>query len=172
MLRCHLSCVLLACALAACTPGYPFSIVRQATPIPYASARQYAIADVTWEGFLMERKTEAQWLAGRTTDQRASWAKDKVLFNQNVLEGFRSRARKDERFTRDSGGFVIAANIDGYDDGLFAWHVQIRDRAGNVIDEIRGTPQGGTWYGLWGDLRAFPASIPRDVLKYLRRRYQ
>jgi hypothetical protein len=46
----------------------------------------------------MEGKPEADWLAGRTPEQRASWENDKVQATPKMLERFQVEKKEDESF--------------------------------------------------------------------------
>lgn len=162
-----------AVGLGACG-GDPYVIVKQAPNNPFAGTKRYRLMPITWNGLMMEGKPEADWLAGRNPEQRASWENDKVQATPKVLERFRVEKKDDESIELlqgppNKGELVIQINVDNYADPFFYATVRILDESGQVIEEFKPPKRGGGW-GLAMHLNAFRVFVAVDVLKYLRKR--
>jgi hypothetical protein len=164
----------LGSGLEACGPVFYGQIVRQTTPNPLLGVRSYGVLPVSWDRFRFNGVNEEEWLATRTPRQQASWANDKAVFTERLMERLFAEAGGEERFVLleeapPPNSFLIAASVAAFRRGIFDWTLQIRTGAGAIVDEVIGTPWGGGWGIGLSSLRNHMAS---EIVQYLRTRHR
>jgi hypothetical protein len=66
--------------LAGCGPS--LTVVRQAAPNPFSGQKSWSLEGLRFDGLMVGKKTEADFLAGKQPDQRQSWNEDKAGMRQ------------------------------------------------------------------------------------------
>jgi hypothetical protein len=64
----------------------PWVVVRQASPNPLAGQTQFQLQPLNFDALYVGDKTQAEYLAGKDPDQRASWQADLLAMNQIFAE--------------------------------------------------------------------------------------
>ncbi|MGO9711888.1 MAG: hypothetical protein ACLQBL_23705 [Polyangiaceae bacterium] len=126
-------------ALVGCSP--PYTIVQVATPNPLVGQRAFTVVPVEYPELRVGEKTEAEYLAEKSPDQRTGWAGDKLALD----EQFHGRL---ERETKRAGihvgtepaPWVIHPIVKWLEPG---WHGGIVNKAGHAKMMVRITGSDG-----------------------------
>jgi hypothetical protein len=147
-------------------------VVSQASPNPLVGVKRYAMASVTWDGFTYEGQPEATWLATRTPEQQASFANDKVVITQKLLDHLVANQEDDESFAlaSDDEMFTLKYNVSAYADGKFHWTLEVVSPGGAVVDAVEGPPSG-YGFGFAPQFNFFVVIAAQHTVEYLRSRY-
>jgi hypothetical protein len=135
--------------LAAC--GHPWRTAVQAAPNPFLGQGRFGVIPVTFTQTSVGETTEANWMAEKDGEQRASWVEDKVAINEKFTTALVEGAAADTvQVLRATSGadapFLIRANVTFYEPGIYSFiynkntiikmTVQITDPSGKVLDEV------------------------------------
>src|SRR5215472_13290260 len=71
--------------IAGCGPRW--TVVRQATPDPFAGRPEFAVEPLRFDNLVVGDKSEPEYLAGKDNDQRASWQTDKTGMSERFAVG-------------------------------------------------------------------------------------
>ena len=138
--------VVVPMVLAGC--GSPWVIVKQGNPNPLTPATQFAVENTTFNQLEVGKKTEGDYLAGKTSEQQQSFQNDKNAFGGGFTTGVqKGRATLDIAGPDQlAGRFVVHSNVTFLEPGNFngfinlatqmRTHVVITDPSNAPIDEI------------------------------------
>ncbi|MFI5302216.1 MAG: hypothetical protein ACHREM_29345 [Polyangiales bacterium] len=128
--------------------GHPWIVVKAAAPSPLVGVKTFAVEAVHFEGMTVGAKSEAEYVAGKTPEQAASWQADKATMNDAYFSRISEKA---DGFTvapapaPDAGTFIVRAFITHWEPGYYVgvsgqnsdadMTVQLVGPAG-VVDEI------------------------------------
>jgi hypothetical protein len=152
------------------------TIVSQANPNPFQGAKAFQLADVTFENFTFEGKSEGDWLAKEDADYREGWKGNKEGATERVFKQLVTEAGSDFSVSRSPGApFVLSINCDEYVDepgmmaGSFHGTLRVKDAAGNILDVVKlPQRQGGGIPSL--ALNTFVIWSAADTAEYVRSR--
>lgn len=128
--------------------GSPWVIVRQGNPNPLTPATQFAIDNTTFSQLEVGKKTEGDYLAGKTAEQQQSFQNDKMAFTGGFSTGMQGQRGTLDIAAADqlAGRFVVHSNVTFLEPGNFngfynlatqmRTHVVITDPSNAPIDEI------------------------------------
>ena len=186
MHRRHALWILMLCfvpLLAAC--GHPWKTVVEAAPNPFYAKGRFAVIPVTFNYLQVGDSSEAEWMADKDGEQRASWAEDKGGINERftavLVEAAASEGLSVVRATGPADApFLIRANVTYFEPGIFTGFfnkntvlkmtIQITDPSGRVLDEIlveRMSPASLTNPSSGGRARDAAAQVGRVTAQYL-----
>ena len=184
-----ITCLALLSTLWGCGPSW--KVVRQASPNPFVSNRQWGIQPMAYEGLRVGRGAEAEFLSGKSPEQIASWEQDKAALDTEFRGALQSEAGV---ALVAPGGvpFTIAAQVTFIEPGFYAVvaqeatevHLTLRlfdSRTNAVLDEVQfectqspgGTTIGGiavTDVSVGARIRTCGKELGGDVADYLRAR--
>jgi hypothetical protein len=152
------------------------TVLKQAEPNPLVGATTFQVADVTYEGFTFEGKTEEEWLAKEDADYRAGWKGNKEGLTERIFKQMLVEAGDSLKLSRGAeaaaGQFVLAINLDRYVDeagvmaGSFHGTLRVKDSTGQVVDEVQlPRRQGGGIPSL--ALNTFAIWTAADTVEYV-----
>jgi hypothetical protein len=135
--------------LAGCGPRW--IVLTQAAPNPLLNQNKFAVLPVDYTGLIVGQKTEAEYLASKEEDTRASWAGDKTGIDTEFVKVLTERAAESGiNVVRATGPadapFQIRPKVEFIEPGFYAvvaarasevrMKVQITAPDGKIIDEI------------------------------------
>ena len=138
--------VVVPMVLAGC--GTPWVVLRQGAPSPLTPATQFAIDNTTFNELAVGKKSEAEYLGGKTAEQAQSFQNDKMAFVGGFSTGMQARRGTLDIGAADqlAGRFIVHSNVTFLEPGNFngfynlatqmRTHVLITDPNNTPIDEI------------------------------------
>jgi hypothetical protein len=133
-------------ALVGCGPRW--NVVAQANPNPLLGVHTFALDGVHFEMLRVGGKTEADYLAGKSGEQQASFQADKVQFQEKFSQSLVSDAGM--QFTqfppKDPQTFAVVTYITYFEPGFYVGvahgdteveiDVKITTASGQLVDEF------------------------------------
>jgi len=177
--------LLLAGLVAVCLTGCgrPWIVIRQGPAVN--PAMPLAVVPVTYDGLMVGRKSEAEYVGGKTDEQRASWEGDKNAFAGQFIASAMQHAAPFNIAGPDAAGgrgliiahvtFVEPGNFNGFVnfDTEVRTRVTITDPGQQPLDEIELRCRvGASMYRASVSLRMSDcgAATGRYLDRYLRER--
>jgi hypothetical protein len=177
---------LLSLSAAGCAPAW--QVVRQAQPDPFINQRRFAVLPIDFTGLTIGEKSEAQYLAEKEPDTRASFQGDKVGMNEEFAKALIATARDEGIEVVMATGpadapFLVRPSVSWIEPGFYvgvasapsrvAMMVRITTPDGRILDEV--AMAHGTQSGLFNPstgqrLRSDGAGLGRIVAQYLKSR--
>jgi hypothetical protein len=186
--------VFLAAALAAApfltACGPKWIVLSQATPNPLLNQNKFGLMPIDYTGLIVGEKSEAEYLASKDEETRASWAGDKggidTEFGKVLTEKATEAGVSIVKATGPGDApFMIRPKVEFIEGGIFTYvynkpslvrmKVQITTPDGKVIDEIaiqHGTPAGITNAAVGNRLRDDGEALGAIVGAYVKVRTQ
>jgi hypothetical protein len=145
-LRSSAKALLLLSLATGCGPRW--TVIRQATPDPFLHRPQFAVERLHFEWLRVGDKTEAEYMAEKTPEQKDSWDADKA----RMVEAFARSVAEAERGIQITpapvqGGSIVRPIVTFIEPGFYAaiasgatrvhLTVQLLDAWGRPLDEIR-----------------------------------
>ena len=135
--------VILSC-LPGCGPRW--SVIAQASPDPLVGARTFYVEPIHFDPPIIGEKTEGEYLAGKSPDQRDGWLTDKTETSKRYASALMSESTGLLFPVQPAPGVFIVRPIVGFvEPGFYAYvarptevrmRVQILSSDGALIDEI------------------------------------
>ncbi|MGZ3424387.1 MAG: hypothetical protein ACXVEF_43100 [Polyangiales bacterium] len=146
MRRSLLPTLLFSLAVAGCGPRW--NVVAQANPNPLRGVNTFALDGVHFEMLRVGAKTEADYLAGKSADQQASFQADKVQFQEKYSQSVVGEAAM--QFTqfppKEQNTFAVVTYITYFEPGFYVGvahgdtevevDVKITTASGQLVDEF------------------------------------
>ncbi|MBK8251602.1 MAG: hypothetical protein IPK82_02910 [Polyangiaceae bacterium] len=172
--------------MAGCGPKW--IVLTQAAPNPLLNQNKFAMMPTDYTGLIVGEKSEADYLASKDEESRASWAGDKggidTEFNKRLTEGAAEAGITIVKATGPGDApFMIRPKVEFIEGGIFTYvynkpsevrmKVQITTPDGKVIDEIaikHGTPAGITNPAIGNRLRDDGEALGKITAQYLKMR--
>lgn len=139
----------LVTALFASGCGHRWMVVRQAAPNPLTGANRFALDAVHYETLRVGGISEAEYLAGKTPEQQASFQADKQGFMQQFGSALVEKAQGLQIAgmpAPDAQTFVVKPTLTWIEPGFYAGvarhdteaeiNIQIFTQQGQIVDEI------------------------------------
>ncbi|MEZ4300091.1 MAG: hypothetical protein R3B70_34405 [Polyangiaceae bacterium] len=170
--------------LAGCGPRW--IVLTQATPNPLLNQNKFGMMPTDYTGLIVGEKSEADYLASKDEETRASWAGDKQgidnEFNKTLTEGAASAGITIVKATGPADApFMIRPKVEFIEGGIYTYvynkpsevrmKVQITTPDGKVIDEIaikHGTPASLTNPAVGNRLRDDGEALGAIMAQYLK----
>lgn len=187
MLRRHLFVLGLALAaaplLAGCGPRW--IVLTQASPNPLLNQNKFGLMPIDYAGLIVGEKSEAEYLASKDEESRASWAGDKSGIDTEFGKVLMERATEGGINVVKATGpgdapFMIRPKVEFIEGGIYTYvynkaslvrmKVQITTPDGKVIDEIaikHGTPASITNPAIGNRLRDDGEALGAIMAQYL-----
>jgi hypothetical protein len=128
---------------AAC--GTPWTVVRQASPDPFAGKPDLIVEPLHFDSTQVGEKSEKEYAAGKQPDEQASWQADKQGMSERFEAGLMSEG-EGTLHVGGPGGATVRPIVTFIEPGFYAYvashpsevdiSVMVLDAAGNVADEI------------------------------------
>lgn len=188
MLRRHLFVIAAALAaaplLAGCGPRWV--VLTQASPNPLLNQNKFGLMPVDYTGLIVGEKSEAEYLASKDEETRASWAGDKsgidTEFGKVLMEKATATGINVVKATGPGDApFMIRPKVEFIEPGIYTYvynkaslvrmKVQITTPDGKVIDEIairHGTPASITNPAVGNRLRDDGEALGAITAQYLQ----
>jgi hypothetical protein len=126
-------------------------------------------------------KSEGEYLSGKTSDQQASWAKDKATVDAQFRATLAAEAANDAvQTTAGSAPFVLHPTIFAIEPGYYVgvssapsvikMSMQVTAADGRVLDEIEITDARGAGYTTHERMKAASVWLGKTVARYLKSR--
>jgi hypothetical protein len=171
-----------AAPLTGCGPRW--AIIRQASPDPLVGARSFYCEPIHYDPPSVGDKTEAQYLADKTTDQRDAWLTDKSDTSNRFVASLSGAIPEAGWVVQPAPGtFIIRPIVSFIEPGFYAgivqsptqlrMRVQILSSEGLVIDDIAipSAIPGSMIYPASGQrMRLAGEDLGRVTAAYLRKR--
>jgi hypothetical protein len=164
--------------------GQSWIIHAQAVPDPFLNQRRYAVLPVDFTGLTVGEKSEAEYQAGKSPDQQASFEGDKAGMNETFFKVLVSKAH-------DAGIEVVPATgpasapfqihplVPAVEPGYYAavaaapgrvrMIVRLTDAQGTTLDQIEMEQKGGD-FSTGGRLRVAAGKLGGSLAEYLAAR--
>lgn len=172
--------------LAGCGPKW--IVLTQATPNPLLNQNKFGIMPIDYTGLTVGEKTEADYLASKDEETRASWAGDKGGIDTEFGKVLSEKATEAGITVVKATGpgdapFMIRPKVEFIEGGIYTYvynkssevrmKVQITTPDGKIIDEIsirHGTPAGITNPAVGNRLRDDGEALGAIMAGYLKYR--
>lgn len=170
--------------LAGCGPKW--IVLTQATPNPLLNQNKFGIMPVDYTGLTVGEKTEADYLASKDEETRASWAGDKAGIDTEFGKVLSEKATEHGINVVKATGpgdapFMIRPKVEFIEPGIYTYvynkssevrmKVQITTPDGKIVDEIsirHGTPASITNPAVGNRLRDDGEALGAIVAGYLK----
>jgi hypothetical protein len=170
--------------LAGCGPKW--IVLTQAAPNPLAGQTKFGLMPVDYSGLIVGEKSEAEYLASKDEETRASWAGDKGGIDTEFGKRLAERATEAGITIVKATGpgdapFMIRPHVEFIEPGIYTYvynkasqvrmKVQITTPDGKVIDEIaihHGTPASLTNPAVGNRLRDDGEALGVIAASYLK----
>ena len=170
--------------LAGCGPKW--IVLTQATPNPLLNQNKFGIMPVDYTGLTVGEKTEADYLASKDEETRASWAGDKTGIDTEFGKVLSEKATEHGiNIVKATGPgdapFMIRPKVEFIEPGIYTYvynkssevrmKVQITTPDGKIVDEIsirHGTPASITNPAVGNRLRDDGEALGAIVAGYLK----
>jgi hypothetical protein len=170
--------------LAGCGPKW--IVLTQAAPNPLAGQTKFGLMPVDYAGLIVGEKSEAEYLASKDEESRASWAGDKsgidTEFGKRLMEKATESGINVVKATGPGDApFMIRPKVEFIEGGIYTYvfnkasqvrmKVQITTPDGKVIDEIaikHGTPASITNPAIGNRLRDDGEALGNTMAGYLK----
>ena len=170
--------------LAGCGPRW--IVLTQAAPNPLVNQNKFGLMPIDYTGLIVGEKSEADYLASKDEESRASWAGDKggidTEFGKVLMEKATGAGINVVKATGPADApFMIRPKVEFIEGGIYTYvfnkpsevrmKVQITTPDGKVIDEIaikHGTPASITNPAIGNRLRDDGESLGVIAAKYLQ----
>ena len=170
--------------LAGCGPKW--IVLTQATPNPLLNQNKFGIMPVDYTGLTVGEKTEADYLASKDEETRASWAGDKTGIDTEFGKVLSEKATEHGiNIVKATGPgdapFMIRPKVEFIEPGIYTYvynkssevrmKVQITTPDGKIVDEIsirHGTPASITTPAVGNRLRDDGEALGAIVAGYLK----
>lgn len=171
-------------ALAGCGPRW--IVLTQASPNPLLNQNKFGMMPVDYTGLIVGEKSEAEYLASKDEETRASWAGDKAAIDTEFNKVLTERAQASGITVVKATGpgdapFMIRPKVEFIEGGIYTYvynkpsqvrmKVQITTPDGKVIDEIaikHGTPASITNPAVGNRLRDDGEALGAIMAQYLQ----
>ena len=170
--------------LAGCGPRWV--VLTQATPNPLLNQTKFGLMPIDYTGLVVGEKSEADYLASKDEESRASWAGDKggidTEFGKVLMEKATGAGINVVKATGPGDApFMIRPKVEFIEGGIYTYvynkasqvrmKVQITTPDGKVIDEIaikHGTPASITNPAIGNRLRDDGEGLGAITAQYLQ----
>ena len=170
--------------LAGCGPRW--IVLTQAAPNPLVNQNKFGLMPIDYTGLIVGEKSEAEYLASKDEESRASWAGDKggidTEFGKVLTEKATGAGITVVKATGPGDApFMIRPKIEFIEGGIYTYvfnkasevrmKVQITTPDGKVIDEIaikHGTPASITNPAIGNRLRDDGEALGAIMAQYLQ----
>lgn len=170
--------------LAGCGPRWV--VLTQATPNPLLNQNKFGLMPIDYTGLIVGEKSEAEYLASKDEESRASWAGDKggidTEFGKVLMEKATGAGINVVKATGPGDApFMIRPKVEFIEGGIYTYvynkasqvrmKVQITTPDGKVIDEIaikHGTPASITNPAIGNRLRDDGEGLGAITAQYLQ----
>ncbi len=170
--------------LAGCGPRWV--VLTQATPNPLLNQNKFGLMPIDYTGLVVGEKSEAEYLASKDEESRASWAGDKggidTEFGKVLMEKATGAGINVVKATGPGDApFMIRPKVEFIEGGIYTYvfnkaslvrmKVQITTPDGKVIDEIaikHGTPASITNPAIGNRLRDDGEGLGAITAQYLQ----
>lgn len=170
--------------LAGCGPKW--IVLTQATPNPLLNQNKFGMMPIDYTGLIVGEKSEADYLASKDEESRASWAGDKAgidnEFNRVLTEKAAESGINVVKATGPGDApFMIRPKVEFIEGGIYTYvynkpsevrmKVQITTPDGKVIDEIaikHSTPASITNPAIGNRLRDDGEALGATMAQYLK----
>jgi len=142
-MRKQFGAVVAVAALVSC--GGSWRIVKQATPSPFKADSTFAVAPATWEGVMVGKKTEADWLSDKKPETQASHTNDKASLGAQLSVMAQTHA-KALKIVQGEANYTVKPNVFWFEPGYYAMvasaptQIKVRfdivDGQGATVDQI------------------------------------
>lgn len=169
---------------AGCGPRWV--VLTQATPNPLLNQNKFGLMPIDYTGLVVGEKSEAEYLASKDEESRASWAGDKggidTEFGKVLMEKATGAGINVVKATGPGDApFMIRPKVEFIEGGIYTYvynkaslvrmKVQITTPDGKVIDEIaikHGTPASITNPAIGNRLRDDGEGLGAITAQYLQ----
>ncbi len=172
----------LALLLTGCGPRWV--IVAQAVPDPLVGAKSFFIEPIHYEPLIVGAKSEPEFLAEKSADQRQSWIADKADTSREYSESLVSSIPEVHFLVQPAPGvFIVRPIVSFIEPGIYAafyarptevqMRVQILASDGTLVDDItvRSLIGASMIYAASGSrMRLAGEDLGRVTADYLRKR--
>lgn len=170
--------------LAGCGPRW--IVLTQAAPNPLVNQNKFGLMPIDYTGLIVGEKSEAEYLASKDEESRASWAGDKggidTEFGKVLMEKATGAGINVVKATGPADApFMIRPKVEFIEGGIYTYvfnkpsevrmKVQITTPDGKVIDEIaikHGTPASITNPAIGNRLRDDGEALGAIMAQYLQ----
>lgn len=170
--------------LAGCGPRW--IVLTQATPNPLLNQNKFGLMPIDYTGLIVGEKSEADYLASKDEETRASWAGDKGGIDTEFGKVLTEKSAENGITVVKATGpgdapFMIRPKVEFIEGGIYTYvynkpsevrmKVQITTPDGKVIDEIavkHGTPASLTNPAVGNRLRDDGEGLGAIVAGYLK----
>jgi hypothetical protein len=170
--------------LAGCGPRW--IVLTQASPNPLLNQNKFGLMPIDYTGLIVGEKSEAEYLASKDEESRASWAGDKAgidtEFGKVLMERATGAGINVVKATGPGDApFMIRPKVEFIEGGIYTYvynkaslvrmKVQITTPDGKVIDEIairHGTPASITNPAIGNRLRDDGEALGAIMAQYLQ----
>jgi len=170
--------------LAGCGPRW--IVLTQAAPNPLVNQNKFGLMPIDYTGLIVGEKSEADYLASKDEESRASWAGDKggidTEFGKVLMEKATGAGINVVKATGPADApFMIRPKVEFIEGGIYTYvfnkpsevrmKVQITTPDGKVIDEIaikHGTPASITNPAIGNRLRDDGEALGAIMAQYLQ----
>jgi hypothetical protein len=170
--------------LAGCGPRW--IVLTQASPNPLLNQNKFGLMPVDYTGLIVGEKSEAEYLASKDEETRASWAGDKSGIDTEFGKVLGEKAQGTGISVVKATGpgdapFMIRPKVEFIEPGIYTYvfnkasqvrmKVQITTPDGKVIDEIaikHGTPASITNPAVGNRLRDDGEALGAIMAQYLQ----
>jgi hypothetical protein len=170
--------------LAGCGPRW--IVLTQASPNPLLNQNKFGLMPVDYTGLIVGEKSEAEYLASKDEETRASWAGDKGGIDTEFGKVLGEKAQGTGISVVKATGpgdapFMIRPKVEFIEPGIYTYvfnkasqvrmKVQITTPDGKVIDEIaikHGTPASITNPAVGNRLRDDGEALGAIMAQYLQ----
>lgn len=145
------SCLLLAAVAFAVGCGPAWTVVKQANPNPLTPQKSFAVEPVRFDGLMVGKKSEAEYLASHAKDAQfeGKWKGDQASIDQAFSSTLAAEAKGLQVAAgapAAPGPYVLRPHVTFIEPGVFTMvfnipsevqmTLQVVDAAGAVVDEI------------------------------------
>ncbi len=139
---------LIALSLGSVGCGPPWTIIRQGNPNPLTPQVQLAVDNTSFNGLMVGKKSEAEYLSEKKPETQQSFQNDKLAFMGGFTAGIQGQRGPLDIAGPDqaAGRFLVKSNVEFLEPGNFNGFVNIAtemrtkvmvtDPAGAPVDEI------------------------------------
>jgi hypothetical protein len=136
-----------------CASPYKWTVEEAATPNPFVGQRSFSVPAAEFHQLRVGDKSEAEYLDGKSDDQRASWSADKVTMNDEFRHKLGVLAMENGiRANEEPAPFAIHTIVHSIEPGYWGGvigqparveaSIRVVDTSGKVLDEINVSAVG------------------------------